>query len=111
MLEFELRGARAFVDECKARLQERCGNKKGQVETNTSGDPTPRKQSRGWSSPSRQNLFNRLQWGFMKHDGQVLQGAASNYRILPRLFLVLYEKSALGGGFRPIGSVPEKTAE
>jgi len=74
-----------FVDEFKARLQERCGNKKGKAETNTAGDRTteerartPRKRSGGWSS------LWPFTVGFMKHDGQVLQGAASNYGILMR---------------------------
>ena len=37
MLESEPRGAMVFVDGFKARLQERCGNNKGQAET----DRTP----------------------------------------------------------------------
>jgi hypothetical protein len=44
MLESELGGAREFVDEFKARLQERCGNKKGQGETNAAGEAWPKRR-------------------------------------------------------------------
>ena len=69
MLESEQRGARVFVDEFKARHQEQRGRK---------GEDTSEVIGRLVVA------FDRLQWGFMKHDGQVLQGAASNYGILMR---------------------------
>lgn len=79
MLESELRGARVFVDEFNARLQERCGNKEGKAETDTAGDRTTKERRGHIGSDRVGRRFDRLQWGFMKHDGQVLQGAASNY--------------------------------
>jgi hypothetical protein len=44
MLESELGGAREFVDEFKARLQERRGNKNGQRETGTAGEAQPKRR-------------------------------------------------------------------
>ena len=44
MLESELGGAREFVDEFKARLQERRGSKEGQGETSAVGETQPKRQ-------------------------------------------------------------------
>jgi hypothetical protein len=44
MPESELGGAREFVDEFKARLQERRGNKNGQGETNAAGETNPKRR-------------------------------------------------------------------
>jgi hypothetical protein len=44
MLESELGGAREFVDEFKARLQERRRNKKGQGEADAAGEAQPKRR-------------------------------------------------------------------
>ena len=83
MLESELGGARVFVDEFKARLQEQWEWASGD---RYCGGNRAAKERAGISRAIGRfgRRFDHLQWGFMKHDGQVLQGAASSYGILMR---------------------------
>jgi hypothetical protein len=85
VLESELREARVFVDEFKARLRERCGIREGKRRLILRAIAQTKK-GRGHLGSDREvgRRFGRLQWGFMKHDGQVPQEAASNYGILMR---------------------------